>query len=69
MEPCSLNICLSFSFSFLEKKVYQNLNTCIMLYIPEGMSDAEVVVAPAGVSSEESAGEPTGGVPLAPASP
>lgn len=40
-----------------------------MLYIPEGMSDAEVVVAPAGVSSEESAGEPTGGVPLAPASP
>lgn len=40
-----------------------------MLYIPEGMPDAEVIVAPAGVSSEESAGEPTGGVPLAPASP
>ncbi|KAK7843914.1 protein yls3 [Quercus suber] len=35
----------------------------------DGMPDAEVVVAPAGASSEESAGEPTGGVPLAPASP
>lgn len=66
MEACSLN--MSFFFFFGEK-IYQNLNTCIMLYIPEGMPDAEVVVALAGVSSEESAGEPTGGVPLAPASP
>ena len=68
MEPCSLNMSFFFFFFFGEK-IYQNLNTCIMLYIPEGMPDAEVVVAPAGVSSEESAGEPTGGFPLAPASP
>lgn len=45
-----------------------------MEYLPEGMSDAVGLIAPAGVATEESAGEPTGGVPeavgpLAPASP